>query len=132
MKDVIVVLKDLQPAAFIVVIVAFSAILAGMVRPLVGPWLALLALAGVVAYVGHRVQAVDPRPAWLLPLAIAGLFAAVGAGYRLWSAVKARSNNDLTVAYVFPTALAIFALWLSVALIEYDASRVTAVVGLGG
>lgn len=128
MEDVIVVLKDLQPAAFIVVVVAMAAIISGKIQPLAGPWLALITLAGVVAYVGHRVQAVDPRPAWLLPLAIAGLVAAAGAGYRLWTAVKARSNNDLTVAYVFPTAVAIFALWLSVALIEFDATRVTAAV----
>lgn len=129
MDDVILVLKDLEPAAFIVVVVALIAVISGMVRPEIGPWLSLLALAGVTAYVGRRVLDVDPRPAWLLPLAFAGGLAAVGAGYRVWRAIQARSYNDRTVAYVFPTALAIFALWLSIALIEYDVTRVTAAVG---
>jgi len=124
--DVITVLKDLQPAAFIVVAVAVVAILSGMSVPEVGPWAALAALVGVTAYVGHRVLNVETRPAWLLPLACAGLLAAVGAGYRVWHAAHARSNNDRTVAYVFPTALAIFALWLSVALIEFDATNLSA------
>ncbi len=128
MNDVITVLKDLQPAALIVVIVALSSIISGMSVPQVGPWLSLAALVGVTAYVGHRVLSVESRPAWLLPLALAGLVAALGAGFRVWNAAHARSNNDRTVAYVFPTALAIFALWLSVALIEFEATTLTSAV----
>ena len=80
------------------------------------------------AYVAIRVLAVDPRPAWLIPLAGAGVLMAAMAGYRLWKAVKATSNSDKTIGYIFPTALAIGALWLVIALIEFDASQVTAVV----
>lgn len=126
MDDFLTILRDLQPAAFIVAGLAVVAIASGMSAPRVGPWASLVVLAGVTAYVGHRVVDVENRPAWLLPLAFAGLLAALGAGYRLWRAAHARSNNDRTVAYVFPTALAIFALWLSVALIEFDIDGVTA------
>jgi len=129
MDDVITVLKDLQPAAIIVVLVALIAIISGMSIPRVGPWAALVALGGVTAYVLHRVLDVNERPTWLLPLMCVGLVAAAGAGYRVWHAAHARSNNDRTVAYVFPTALAIFALWLSIALIEFEASGLTAAVG---
>ena len=129
MDDVLVVLKDLQPAAFIIAGVILIAIISNMLEPKIGPWISLFALAGVTVYVANRVLGVGDRPAWLLPLAVAGLLAAVAAGYRLWRAIHARSNSDLTVAYVFPTALAIVALWLSIALIEFQASSVTAAVG---
>jgi len=129
MDDVITVLKDLQPAAIIVVVVAAIAVISGMSMPRLGPWVSLGALVAVTGYVVHRVLDVQDRPAWLLPLLCAGLVAAAGAGYRVWRAAHARSNNDHTVAYVFPTALAIFALWLSVALIEFDASGLSAAVG---
>ncbi len=124
-NDVMTVLRDLQPAAIIVALVTLVAIISGMSLPQAGPWVSLAALAGVTLYVGHRVMTVQDRPAWLLPLALAGLLAAVGAGYRLWRAAHARSNNDRTIGYVFPTAMAIFALWLSVALIEFDATNLT-------
>ncbi len=127
MDDVILVVKDLQPAALIIVAVALIAIVSNLVSPIVGPWASLLAVAGVTAYVGNRVLAVDPRPAWLLPLAGAGALLAAAAGYRLWKAIRATQNNDKTIGYVFTTALAICALWLSIALIEFDASQVTAV-----
>ena len=126
MDDVIFVVKDLQPAAFIIVIVALIAVASNMVVPIVGPWASLLAVGGVTAYVGDRVLAVDPRPAWLIPLASAGALMAVMAGYRLWKAIKATSHSDKTIGYVFPTALAIGALWLAIALIEFDASQVIA------
>jgi hypothetical protein len=128
MDDVIQVLSDLRPAAFIIAGVILIAILSNMLEPRIGPLISLLALAGVTVYVANRVLEVEDRPAWLLPLAIAGLVAAVAAGYRLWRALHARSNNDNTVAYVFPTALAIFALWLSIALIEFETTTITAVV----
>ncbi len=129
MDDVIIVVKDLQPAALIVLAVTVVAMLSNMVLPRVGPWTSLLAVGGVTAYVGHRVLAVDSRPAWLLPLAVAGVLLAVAAGYRLWKAIGATANNDRTIGYVFPTALAICALWLSIALIQFDASQITAAVG---
>lgn len=129
MDDVILVLKDLQPAAFIIVAVALVGLISNMIVPMVGPWAALLAVAGVTIYVGNRVFAVNPRPAWLLPLAIAGLGMAVMAGYRVWRAIHATANSDKTIGYVFPAALAVVALWLSIALIEFDASKVTAVTG---
>ena len=128
MNDVIAVLKDLEPAAIIIVLVSLVSVISGMSAPQVGPWASLAALVAVTAYVGHRVASVENRPAWLLPLALAGLLAAVGAGFRLWRAAYARSNNDRTVAYVFPTALAIFALWLSVALIEFNATNLASAV----
>ncbi len=126
--DVVLVVKDLQPAAFIIVAVALIALVSNMVSPMVGPWASLLTVGGVTAYVAIRVLAVDPRPAWLLPLAGAGMVMAAMAGYRLWKAIKATSNSDKTIGYVFPAALAIGALWLAIALIEFDASQVTAVV----
>lgn len=122
------VLRDLQPAAFIVGGVILIAIISNALDPRIGPWISLLALAGVTVYVGNRVLGVTERPAWLLPLAIAGVLTAVAAGYRLWHAIHARSNHDNTVGYVFPTALAIVALWLSIALIESETSAVTALV----
>ena len=128
MDDVVLVVKELQPAAFIIIAVAVIAIVSNMASPMVGPWASLLAVGGVTAYVGNRVLAVDPRPAWLIPLAGAGVLMAAMAGYRLWKAVKATSNSDKTIGYIFPTALAIGALWLVIALIEFDASQVTAVV----
>jgi F0F1-type ATP synthase membrane subunit c/vacuolar-type H+-ATPase subunit K len=120
--DVVVVLKDLQPAAIIVAAVAIVALVSRMLNPRIGPWAGLLTIAGVTVYVGNRVRDVDPRPAWLLPLALAGLLVAVMAGYRLWKAIHATSNNDHTIGYVFPTAVAVVSLWLSIALIEFDAS----------
>lgn len=128
MDDVIQVLSDLRPAAFIIAGVVLIAIISNMLEPRIGPWISLFALGGVTIYVANRVLGVDDRPAWLLPLAVAGLIAAVAAGYRLWRAIHARSNNDNTVAYVFPTALAIFALWLSIALIEFETTTITAIV----
>ena len=128
MDDVIIVVKDLQPAALIVVAVAVVALVANMVLPRIGPWAALLALGGVTAYVGNRVVDVTPRPAWLLPLAVAGLVMAVIAGFRTWTAIHATANNDRTIGYVFPTAIAVVALWLSIALIEFDASQVVSAV----
>jgi hypothetical protein len=128
MDDVMQVLSDLRPAAFIIGGIILIAVISNMLEPRIGPWISLLALAGVTAYVANRVLGVDDRPAWLLPLAIAGLIAAVAAGDRLWRAIHARSNNDNTVGYVLPTALAIFALWLSIALIEFESSTITAVV----
>jgi hypothetical protein len=128
MDDVIQVLSDLRPAAFIIAGVVLIAILSNMLEPRIGPLISLLALAGVTVYVANRVLEVEDRPAWLLPLAVAGLVAAVAAGYRLWRALHARSNNDNTVAYVLPTALAIFALWLSIALIEFETTTITAAV----
>lgn len=128
MDDVIQVLSDLRPAAFIIAGVVLIAILSNMLEPRIGPLISLLALAGVTVYVANRVLEVEDRPAWLLPLAVAGLVAAVAAGYRLWRALHARSNNDNTVAYVLPTALAIFALWLSIALIEFETTTITAAI----
>ena len=129
MNDVMFVVKDLRPAALIVVAVVLIAMLSNMLLPLVGPWASMVTVAGVTAYVGHRVLAVDPRPAWLLPLAIAGVAMAAMAGYRLWKAIHATANSDKTIGYILPTAMAICALWLSIALIEFDASQITAVVG---
>jgi hypothetical protein len=128
MDDVTQVLSDLRPAAFIIAGVVLIAIISNLLEPRIGPWVSLFALGGVTIYVANRVLDVEDRPDWLLPLAIAGLLAAVAAGYRLWRAIIARSNNDNTVAYVLPTALAIFALWLSIALIEFESSTITAVV----
>lgn len=128
MDDVLLVLKDLQPAAFIVVGVALVGLISNMILPMIGPWASLLTVAGVTVYVGNKVLAVDPRPAWLLPLALAGLGMAVMAGYRVWKAIHATANNDKTIGYVFPTALAVVALWLSIALIEFDASKVVAAI----
>ena len=126
--DVILVVKDLQPAAFIIVAVAVLAVLSHRVSPRVGPWVSLLAVCAVTAYVGNRVIAVDPRPAWLIPLAGAGVLMAATAGYRLFKAIKATSNSDNTIGYVFPAALAIGALWLAIALIEFDAAQAVAAV----
>ncbi len=128
MNDVIVVVKDLQPAAVIVVAVALIAMLSNMLLPLIGPWASMLAVAGVTVYVGNRVLAVESRPAWLLPLTLAGVALAAMAGYRLWKAIHATANNDQTIGYIFPTALAICALWLSIALIEFNASPIAAIV----
>lgn len=128
MNDVIVVVKDLQPAALIVVAVALIAMLSNMLLPLIGPWASMLAVAGVTVYVGNRVLAVESRPAWLLPLTLAGVALAAMAGYRLWKAIHATANNDQTIGYIFPTALAICALWLSIALIEFNASPIAAIV----
>jgi hypothetical protein len=127
--DVIFVVKDLQPAALIVVALALVAILSNMIVPIVGPWASMLAVGAVTIYVGNRVLAVDQRPEWLLPLAFAGVLMAAAAGYRLWKAIHANMNSDKTIGYIFPTALAICALWLSIALIEFDASKITAVAG---
>jgi hypothetical protein len=127
MDDVILVVKDLQPAAFIVVAVALVAIISNMVLPQVGPWVSMLTLAAVTVYVGNRVLGVESRPGWLLPLALAGAAMAAMALYRLWRAINATSNNDQTIGYVFPTALAVAALWLSIALIEFDAAGISAV-----
>lgn len=124
--DVILVLKDLQPAAFIVAAVAIVALVSKMLNPRIGPWVALGAIAGVIVYVGNRVREVDPRPDWLLPLALAGLLMAVMAGYRLWKAIHAASNNDHTIGYVFPTGIAVVSMWLSIALIEFDAAGLAA------
>lgn len=129
MDDVVLVVKDLQPAALIVVAVTLVAILSNMMVPIVGPWASMLAVGGVTVYVGNRVLAVDQRPSWLLPLAIAGVVMAATAGYRLWKAIHATANHDQTIGYVFPTALAIGALWLSIALIEFDASKITGAAG---
>lgn len=128
MNDVIVVVKDLQPAALIVVAVTLIAMLSNMLLPLIGPWASMLAVAGVTVYVGNRVLAVESRPAWLLPLTLAGVALAAMAGYRLWKAIHATANNDQTIGYIFPTALAICALWLSIALIEFNASPIAAIV----
>ena len=128
MNDVIVVVKDLQPAALIVVAVALIAMLSNMLLPLIGPWASMLAVAGVTVYVGNRVLSVESRPAWLLPLTLAGVALAAMAGYRLWKAIHATANNDQTIGYIFPTALAICALWLSIALIEFNASPIAAIV----
>lgn len=124
--DVILVLKDLQPAAFIVAAVAIVALVSKMLNPRIGPWVALVAIAGVIAHVGNRVREVDPRPDWLLPLALAGLLMAVMAGYRLWKAIHAASKNDHTIGYVFPTGIAVVSMWLSIALIEFDAAELAA------
>jgi F0F1-type ATP synthase membrane subunit c/vacuolar-type H+-ATPase subunit K len=126
MDDVVTVLKDLQPAAIVVAVVALIAILSSRVEPRIGPWVSLATLGTVTAYVGNRVLGVEDPPTWLIPLAAAGLLAALAAGYRLWRAAQAVSNNDRTVGYVFPTAVAIVALWLSIALIEFDATRIAA------
>ena len=128
MNDVIVVVKDLQPAALIVVAVTLIAMLSNMLLPLIGPWASMLAVAGVTVYVGNRVLAVESRPAWLLPLTLAGVALAAMAGYRLWKAIHATANNDQTIGYIFPTALAICVLWLSIALIEFNASPIAAIV----
>lgn len=125
MDDVIVILKDLEPAAYIVLGVAVAAVISSRVAPRVGPWVSLLALMGATVYVLRQVIAENPRPSWAIPLALAGVMAAAGAAYRVWNAARARSMNDKTVAYVFPTALAIFALWLSIALLELDSAPVT-------
>jgi len=127
-NDVILVVKDLQPAGLIVLVVVVIAMLSNMLLPLAGPWASMMAVAGVTAYVGNRVLAVDPRPAWLLPLAVAGVAMAAMAGYRLWKAIHATANSDKTIGYIFPTALAICALWLSIALIEFNASSLAAIV----
>lgn len=124
--DVIFVLKDLQPAAIIVAAVAIVALVSKMFSPRIGPWVGLVTIAGVIAYVGNRVRNVDPRPDWLLPLALAGLLMAVMAGYRLWKAIHAASNNDHTIGYVFPTGIAVVSMWLSIALIEFDAAELAA------
>ena len=76
-----------------------------------------------MAYAGNRVVNVADRPAWLLPLALAGAVAGVLAAARLVRAIKARSQNDMTVGYVFPTALAIVAMWLSIALINFESTH---------
>ena len=128
MDDVVFVVKELQPAALIVVAVAVIAVVSNMLLPMLGPWASMLAVGGVAVYVGNRVLGVDPRPAWLLPLAVAGAMMAAVAGYRLWKSIHAIANNDNTIGYIFPAALAICALWLSIALIEFDASQITAVV----
>jgi hypothetical protein len=122
------ILQDFQPAAIVIAIVAIIGLLAGMVEPRIGPWVCLAGLLGVSVYVGTRVSEVDARPAWLLPLALAGALAAVGAAVRLYRAITATANNDRTVAYVFPTALAIVALWLSIALIEMEKASVTTAI----
>ncbi len=128
MDDVVLVLKDLQPAAVIIVALAVAALVCRAVDPRIGPWLGFLGLAGVTAHVGNRVQGVDPRPEWLLPLALAGLLLAIVAGYRLWKAIHATANHDYTIGYVFPTAIAVLGMWLSIALIEFDATQVASTV----
>lgn len=125
MDTLITILKDFQPAGVVIVLVALAAIVSNMSVPAVGPWVSLLSIAGVAVYVGNRVTQVDPRPSWLLPLACGGALAAVAAGSRLLQAISARSNNDNTVGYVFPTALAIAALWLSIALINFQHTHET-------
>lgn len=125
MDTLITILKDFQPAGVVIVLVALAAIVSNMSVPAVGPLVSLLSIAGVAVYVGNRVTQVDPRPSWLLPLACGGALAAVAAGSRLLQAISARSNNDNTVGYVFPTALAIAALWLSIALINFQHTHET-------
>lgn len=125
MDTLVTILKDFQPAGVVIVAVALAAIVSNMTMPQIGPWVSFLAIGGVAVYVGNRVMDVDPRPAWLLPLALGGAVAAVGAVSRLLTAMTARSNNDNTVGYVFPTALAIAALWLSIALINFQATHET-------
>jgi hypothetical protein len=122
------ILQDFQPAAVVITIVAIIGLVSGMVEPRIGPWVSLVGLVGVAIYVGSRVSEVDSRPAWLLPLALAGALAALGAAIRLYRAITATANNDRTVAYVFPTALAIVALWLSIALIEMEKANVTTAI----
>ena len=129
MNDVIFVVKDLQPAAIIVVAVVADRNAVEHVAAARRPMGAMVAVAGVTAYVGHRVLAVDPRPAWLLPLAVAGVaMAAAGAGTACGRRFTRPRTATSTIGYIFPTALAICALWLSIALIEFDASQITAVV----
>lgn len=123
MDTLITILKDFQPAGVVIVLVAIAAIVSNMTMPEIGPWVSLLSLAGVSIYVGNRVLGVETRPSWLLPLALGGLVACVFAGTRLVSALQARSYNDNTVGYVFPTALAIGAMWLSIALIQFQATH---------
>lgn len=130
MDTLITILKDFQPAGLVIVAVAAISMLGNRTIPRIGPWTSLIAIAGTAAFVGNRIVAVESPPAWLLPLAIAGAVTALGAAIRLVRAISAHSYNDHTVAYVFPTALAISALWLSVALINFTATHANVVDAL--
>lgn len=130
MDTLLTILKDFQPAGILIVAVALASIGGNMTMPQIGPWVSFVAVLGTAAYVGNRVNAVADRPAWLLPLALAGAIAAIAAAYRLFRAIRAHSYNDHTVGYVFPTALAIAAMWLSIALINFQSTHETVVQAL--
>lgn len=121
------ILKDFQPAGVVIVLVAAISMVSERLMPQVGPWASLLAIAGIAAFVGNRVVNMADRPAWLLPLAAVGAMSAVAAGTRLFRSVKAHAYNDQTIGYVFPTALSIGAMWLSIALINFQETHATLV-----
>lgn len=124
------ILKDFQPAGVIIILVAVVSIGGNMTMPQIGPWASLVAIAATAAYVGNRVMGMDARPAWLIPLATAGAITAIATGLRLFRAIRAQSYNDHTVGYVFPTALSIAAMWLSIALINFQGTHATLVQAL--
>lgn len=125
MDTLLTILKDFQPAGMVIIAIAVMSMVANHTRPDVGPWAALIAVAGVAMFVGNRVMEVQTRPGWLLPLALSGLVVALAAGYRLFRAIQAHNYNDHTVGYVFPTSLAIASMWLSIALINFQTTHET-------
>jgi hypothetical protein len=121
------ILMDFQPAGIVIILVAVASIVSNRLLPQAGPWAALVAIGGVAAFVGNRIMDMETHPAWLLPLAAVGAIIALGAGLRLVRAIQAQAYNDHTVGYVFTTALAIAAMWLSIALINFQATNQTVV-----
>lgn len=119
-QSVATFLTELKPAALIVAALLAVALVSSRFMPEIGPWISLAAVAGTAIYVGNQVTGVTDRPQWLLPVAGAGAILAVLAGVRLLGAIKARSNNDNTIGYLFPTAMAVVGMWMSVALIRYE------------
>lgn len=127
MDTLLTILKDFQPAGMVIILVAVASIVSNRLMPQAGPWAALVAIAGVGAFVGNRIMDIEARPAWLLPLAAVGGLIALGSAARLVRAIRAQAYNDHTVGYVFTTALAITAMWLSIAVINFQATNQTVV-----
>lgn len=125
MDTLLTILMDFQPAGIVIILVAVASIVSNRLLPQAGPWAALVAIGGVGAYVGNHVMDMTSRPAWLLPLAAVGALIALGSGLRLVRAIKAHAYNDHTVGYVFTTALAITAMWLSIAVINFQDTNKT-------
>jgi len=120
MDDITAFLTELKPAGLIVAALLVIALVSSRFMPEIGPWVSLAALAGTAVYVATRVADVQTRPQWLLPVAIGGAILAILAGVRLIGAIRSRSHSDNTVGYLFPTAVAILGLWMSVALIRFE------------
>ncbi len=113
-------LTELKPAALIVAVLLAVALVSSRFVPEAGPWVSLAALLGTGVYVAQHVRGVEERPQWLLPVAIGGAVLAALAIARVVGTIRARSHSDNTIGYLFPTAVAVLGMWMSVALINFE------------